>query len=136
MVHLDHKYFIPFPEYFRGKIWDSEVYLGIDLVNRGIPVSININFTKSEDLEGIKASAQKDYEETKNMDLPYDVKLAIQKNYEKLHNEEPSASKFKIKFESGEEGYNFSEQNQLLTILVEGSELPDPEKSFFYPADV
>lgn len=136
MLHLDHKYFVPFPEYFRNKGWDSEVYLGIDFMNQDVPVSVNINFTKSSNLEEIKVSAKKDYDETRNMDLPDDIKLAIQKNYEKLHNEEPVSPKFKLEFENGEEGYNFSEENQLLTIFVEGSELPDPGKALFYPADV
>ncbi len=136
MLHLDHKYFVPFPEFFLDRNYDSEVYLGIDFTYQNAPTSVNIIFTRSDNLEEIKEAAGNDYEETKDMNLPGDVKLAIVKAYDKLNNTKPSEPKFKLEFQRGNEGYHFSEENTTLTIFVDSNRLPNPEKAFFYTADI
>ena len=136
MARLDSKFFVPFPEFFRNKHYDLETYMGINFEHKNMPVSVNIIFTRSENLEEIKKAAKKDFEESADMNLPWNIKSAIQKNYERLCNAEPKEPTVKIEFKEGKESWSFDKETETLALFVESDILPDTKKGFFYPADV
>jgi hypothetical protein len=134
--NLDEKYFVPFPSFFKDKEYGTEVYLGPVFSYKGFPRVVNIIFTASDDLEEIKKILKEDFENTQNLPLSDHVKLAYRKQYEKTHYGEPSKPTFRLKFEKGQEGFDFSEEDVTLTVYVDFEELPSTEKIFFFASDL
>lgn len=134
MKHLDEKYFVPFPSFFKRKDYGIETFMGIDVFCDNLPRAFNINFTKSDQLEEIKKEAAHDWSVVQNLSLPEDIKLAVFKIHEKLNGEEPSKARFKLEFKNGPEGWEFSEETETIIISIPGQDLPDVSKIFFYPS--
>lgn len=134
MKHLDEKYFVPFPSFFERKKYGIETFMGIQVICDGLPRAININFTKSDKLEDIKKEAAYDWGVVQGLTLPEHIKLAVLKIHEKVNGEEPSEPRLKLEFKNGPEGWEFSEEKEIITIFFPGENLPDTNKIFFYPS--
>jgi hypothetical protein len=134
MKHLDEKYFVPFPSFFKGKDYGIETFIGIDVFCDNLPRSFNIIFTKSDQLEEIKKEAAYDWGVVQNLTLSEHIKLAVFKIHEKVNGEEPSKPRFKLEFKNGSEDWDFSEETETIIISIPGQDLPDISKIFFYPS--
>lgn len=137
MKDRDDKFFIPFPEYFKNKKKEIEVYAIVDFFFDDWPLLACIVFTKSESLEEIKKALEKDVENTKTCSFSTEKDLMIKNFYQKVKQYQPEEPGYKLKLVKGKRGkYRFDEKSKTLTLCIDTETFPDISKAFYYKAGV